>query len=374
VNSIERSATNRFVARNREKADSPAGRPSELPVLDDTFDGSSVSSAAIGHDHGHHAPGVIQAEQLLVAIEGGGALELDPRTGAVVNGFRPATGNAFGAVYTADGARAFITDKDAGVLRELDTETGEVLQETHVGPNPQQPALTADGRMYIPLSHDTEGGIAVVDINDPGAPVRRIDTGAGSKPHILSLSPDGKTLWGTVQGSNPRVIAIPVTGNGEGTIKDFRYDVVPRVLVATDKGAFFTGHHSTGLHFANLSDGSISTPYMDVFGSFSEPRKQIEGVAATPDGKTVAITHEGRRATVVLQMQEDGTARKLLDVGPLANSPYWVTLDPSGEAMFVSIPGAGTVEAYDIASGSTEPLWSANVGGKPKRMAVSAAA
>jgi hypothetical protein len=130
------------------------------------------------------------------------------------------------------------------------------------------------------------------------------------------------------------------------------------VIAATNRGAWFTAHHSTGLHHVSL-EGEFSTPYVDVNGPHSDPRKQIEGISV--DGDRMAITHEGRRALVIL----DAEARKIREIG-LGGVPYWVTL--RGDLAFVSIPGAGLVEAWRASDGSR--LWSADVGGKPKRMAV----
>jgi hypothetical protein len=109
---------------------------------------------------------------------------------------------------------------------------------------------------------------------------------------------------------------------------------------------------------------------MDVNGPFSEARKQIEGVATSADGKRVAITHEGRKAMVTLVAGAAGELTKSCDFSPLANVPYWVTLDSAEKVAFVSIPGNSTVEAYDISQCTQKPLWTAQVGGKPKRMAV----
>lgn len=310
------------------------------------------------------------AELLLVALEGGGVVALDPEDGS--EQYRSATGNdAFGVTFSADGSRAFATDKTGGTLSEIDRDTGAVLATIPVGINPQQPALTSSGRMYIPLSG--EAAVAVVAIGDgPGAlsALRAIPFGAGSKPHIVSLSPDERALWVTVQGVDPRVVRIEMTASGEGAVTDVRYDLVPRVVRATDQGAFFTGHHSTGLHMATTA-GAASTPILDRFGTASEPRKQIEGVDATADGSLVAYTHEGRTALVVAADLGHGL-ETILDADELSAPPYWVTLDPSREVAYVSIPGNGTVEAYAV-DGCTDPLWRATTGGKPKRLAVTTA-
>lgn len=300
----------------------------------------------------------LKSRRLLVALEGGGAVTLDPRDGKVLA--THATGSdAFGAAYSFDGRRAFVTDKQAGALVEIG---GERLE---VGRGAQQPAVASDGRIYIALS-----GEAAVAVVQGRSVVRRIDTGKGTKPHIVSLSPDGRWLWATVQGSDPKVIAIEITPEGEKAAREFRHDLVPRVISAANDGAWFTAHHSTGLHFASLADGKVTTPYLDENGPHSEARKQIEGVAASPDGRRIALTHEGRRALVILEFAE-GKARKVAEAVPLADNPYWVTLDPSLEVAYVSIPARGIVEAYSLRSAAAQFLWRAEVGGKAKRMAVS---
>jgi YVTN family beta-propeller protein len=311
------------------------------------------------------------ADELLVAIEDGGAATLNAKTGAARKRFTTGP-NAFGALYSRDGQRAFVTDKNAGTLSEIDAASGAVLSSINVGATPQQPAITSSGRIYIPLS--TANAIAVIEAGTTkGATMqlaRTIPAGAGSKPHIVSMSPDQKTLWVSVQGTDPRVMSIELTAAGEGAIKDYRYDIVPRVVDAANNGAYFTGHHSTGMHRVDLATGAVSTPYMDEFGAASEAKKQIEGAATSADGKLVSLTHEGRKALVVFEMQ--GTkAEKLLDVDNLAGVPYWTSLDPNGRVTYVSIPGTGTVQAYGIGEGcSNAPLWTATVGGKVKRMAV----
>jgi DNA-binding beta-propeller fold protein YncE len=311
------------------------------------------------------------ADEILVAVEDGGAATVNAKTGAARKKFNTGP-NAFGALYSRDGLRAFVTDKNAGTLSEIDRTTGTVISSLNVGVTPQQPAITSGGRIYIPLS--TGNGIAVVEAGTTkGATMtlaRTISAGAGSKPHIVSMSPDQKTLWVTVQGADPRVMSIELTSTGEGAIKDYRYDIVPRVIDAANNGAYFTGHHSTGMHRVDLASGVVSTPYMDEFGAASEAKKQIEGAATSADGKLVSLTHEGRKALVVFQMQGTNAA-KVLDVDNLAGVPYWTSLDPNGQVAYVSIPGTGTVQAYGIGEGCTgAPLWTANVGGKVKRMAV----
>lgn len=307
-----------------------------------------------------------EARRLLVAIEGGGAFELNARTGAIVSKFETGP-DAFGALYSTDGRRAFVTDKADGTLLELAPGSKRIVNRLVVGKTPQQPALASDGRLFIPLSG--EAAVAVVDVRGTPVLLRKISIGAETKPHIVALSPDQRTLYVTVQGKDPKVVALAITSEGEALAKEYRYDLVPRVVAASNEGAYYTAHHSTGLHFANLSTGAASTVYMDVNGDASEPRKQIEGIAVSEDGGTLGITHEGRKALVTLQ-KSSGSIRKICDISPLSDKPYWVTLDSSNEIAFVSIPGSGTVEAYDIVQCSSQPLWTTLVGGKPKRMAV----
>jgi YVTN family beta-propeller protein len=296
---------------------------------------------------------------------------LDPATGDTLAVYDTGP-NPFGAAFSPDGDRAYVTDKNAGTLSEIDADDGTVYAQVSVGRTPQQPVLGQDGRIYIALSGDE--GIGVVDTAGGALTVLpKIATGAGSKPHIVSLSPDGATLWATVQGTDPRVLSVDLA---TGTIRDYRYDMVPRVIHATDDGAWFTAHHSTGLHFIDLATGTPSTPFMDSFGKHSEAKKQIEGVFAA--GDLVSITHEGRKALVVIKQLADGTLKRIRNISGRAAPPYWTTIDPSGQVAYVSIPekvtdgvaAGGVVEAWDLTKCSSRPMWTATLGGKPKRMAV----
>jgi DNA-binding beta-propeller fold protein YncE len=339
--------------------------PQQAPASDVTADTEGALGGAAC------ASAAIDGRRLLVAIEDGGAVTLDPRTGAVLH--RSSTGpNAFGAIYSQDGGRAFVTDKSAGTLSEIDRESGAVLSTISVGNTPQQPALALDGRMYIPLSG--EAAVAVVDASSSSLSLlRKIQIGTGTKPHIVSLSPDGKTLWVTVQGIDAKVVSINITATGEDAPKEYRYNLVPRVIDADNGNGWFTAHHSTGLHRVKLADGTVDTPYMDVFGDGSTAEKQIEGVDASADGSLLAITHEGRKVAVVLDTNAGGRVEKSFETQTLSNKPYWVTFDPSNDVIYVSIPGSGTVQAFATTGCSNAPLWTANVGGKPKRMAVTTA-
>lgn len=303
---------------------------------------------------------------LFVALEDGGVVSLDASTGDILHHY--ATGpNSFGVAVTADGSRAFATDKNEGTLVEIDPASSQVIGSIEVGTTPQQPVLAPGGRIYISLSG--EAAIAVVDVSAEMTLLKKIDTGAGTKPHVLSLSPDGKTLWATVQGKDPKVMSFALTASVESAPIEYRYDLVPRVVAASNTGAYFTAHHSTGFHHVNLADGNVSTPYIDQNGEFSEPRKQIEGAATLADDSLLGLTHEGRMALVLLTPGPEGLD-VLADIGPLSSNPYWVTFDAAGRTAFVSIPGSAAVEAYDV-SCPAEPIWRADVGGKAKRMIVS---
>jgi hypothetical protein len=307
----------------------------------------------------------IDGEQLLVALENGGVVALDPASGAKVHAY--ATGpNSFGAAFSADGKRAFVTDKDQGTFDEIDPASDAVRTSILIGAAPQQLAI-AGNRAYVALSGDA--AIAVIDVSGAPALLRKIPMGTGSKPHTLSVSPDGSKLWVAVQGADPRITSIPLTAEGEGTAKDHRYDIVPRVIAASNKGAFFTGHHSTGFH-AIGPDGVARTPFLDEPGPASEARKQIEGAWTNADGTLAGLTHEGKKSLAVLRFDAAGTPQIVREIKNLADVPYWVTVDPSERVAYVSIPNAGLVQAWSLTGCTRTPMWSTNVSGKAKRMNV----
>ena len=312
---------------------------------------------------------LIQGTNLLVALENGGVVSLDPESGALLHSY--ATGpNSFGAAFSDDGARAFVTDKDAGTFVEIDPASNAVKTTLAIGSTPQQLAVVGN-RAYVALSG--EAAIAVINVSAAPQLLRKIPMGAGSKPHTLSASPDGTKLWVAVQGTDPRVVAIPLTASGEGQATDYRYDLFPRVIAASNKSAFFTAHHSTGFHTIG-ADGKGATPFLDEPGTLSEARKQIEGAWTNADGSLAGLTHEGKKALTVLRFDSAGKPTIVRDIKNLVDVPYWVTVDPSERVAYVSIPGAGQVQAWNLTACTRKPIWTANVGGKAKRMNVKACA
>ena len=306
---------------------------------------------------------LIAGTELLVALENGGVVALDPRSGVKLHAY--ATGpNAFGAAFSIDGERAFVTDKDAGTFVEIDPASDVVKSTLPIGATPQQLAI-AGNRAFVALNG--EAAVAVIDISSTPTVLRKISMGAGTKPHTLSVSPDASKLWVASQGIDPRVTSIPLTATGEGQATDYRYDIVPRVIAASNKSAFFTGHNSTGLHTIGV-DGKPATPFLDEPGAFSEARKQVEGAWTNADGTLAGLTHEGKKALTVLRFDVTGKSQVVREIKNLVDVPYWVTVDPSERVAYVSIPNAGKVQAWDLTHCSRKPLWTADVGGKAKRM------
>ncbi len=338
------------------------------PVITTPAEAKGLTSARV-NTGGASGLGVVEAKFVLVALEDGKkAVLLNAATGKAVHVFETGP-KPFGAAFSRDGLRAFVTDNDAGTLSAVDVQTGAIVSTLELGEVPRQPQMTTDGRLYVPLWG--QGAIVVVDATTTKLEIlRTLQVGRGSKPHVLSLSPDEQTLWATVRGRDVRVLSIRLRPGGEEEPREHRYDAVPRVAAATDDGVFFTAHHSLGLHHIRLEDGATSTPYMDVYGEHSDPRCQIEGVATAPNGRLLAIAHEGRRAVVVLRRNDDGTLKKKFEVDNLPGSPYWVTFDPSSTVVFASIPSTGEVHAYDVTlSSRVKRLWAAKVDGTPKRLA-----
>jgi hypothetical protein len=333
-------------------------------------DAESAESA-----HTAAAAPLMRSAHMLVALEGGGAVEVDARTGAIEHSY--ATGsNAFGAAYDPIMLnRGYVTDKTAGTLSMIDVDSDRVVRTIPVGNGAQQPALDTISRsaLYVPLSDEGK----VVEVPTYGSQEsepqyfkveRTLDLGATSKPHIASMSPPDagydRTLWVTVQGPDPRVTAIKIAWDERDadhfTVKkDLRNGKTPRVVRAVSGGAYVTFMDSTSLWFASDA-GSLKEVYSDVSGPASEPAKQIEGVSAAKN--RVAITHEGRKALVVLTNDA-----KSCEIG-LGAKPYWVSLDPGAKVAYVSLPDIGEVQAFDVAGCKQTPLFTADVGGKPKRL------
>src|SRR5262249_58014791 len=98
-----------------------------------------------------------------------------------------------------------IEGKKPGELVWIDPTTDKVTDKMEVGPEPNQLAVTPDGKFaYVPCS---DGNYEVVDL-EKAKIIKRIFT--GGRPHNTICSPDGKRVYLAPMGAPKKVTIVEV--------------------------------------------------------------------------------------------------------------------------------------------------------------------
>lgn len=240
---------------------SPIGGPnvdeSKLPPPDRRFDGIGVIDAATG--------------ALVKVLQGG----TDPEQFAI----------------SADGARLFIANEDAGLATVLDVSTGEIEREIKVGGEPEGVDLSPDGTLvYVTSENDNQ--------------VFAIDTGRLETIAVIDVGP------------RPR---------STGFLPDR-----PRAYVSAENGAA-----------VDIVDTTTHRALERI--TFASDALRPMGVVAAPDGRYVFVT-TGRGGTLETATN---VVRGSVKVG---ERPWGLAVAPDGGTVFTANGPSNDVSFVDVAT------------------------
>ena len=217
-----------------------------------------------------------------------------------------------GLGVTDDGKKLVVATRENESISIIDTGTGEVTQQIHVGKNPEFVRINGNFA-YISSEPSSKGGpppkpgakpaeeeddeekipakIAVVDLAK-GEKIREI-TG-GPETEGIEFSADGSKLVITNEADNTVTVHDIASGKLLKTIKTHEYGDRPR------------------------------------------------GIKVSPDGNTYLATLEYGNKFMVLDKDFN-----LLRTVPTGDTPYGIAYDKSGERIFVAANKSKTLEVYD---------------------------
>ena len=308
-------------------------------------------------------PAAPAAEAVLVAHQAGASAWLvDAGTGEVLARFPTGVGPHEVAV-SPDGRRAVVTDYgDRGTvgasLTVLDLPTRQVERTVPLGDweRPHGVAFLADGRVAVTAERDS--AVVVVDL-DAGAVVSTSTTGQ-QLPHLLALSPDGRTVYtgnilsGTVSrvdlaGERPPAFA-PVGPIAEAV--GLRPDGLEVWAASQETGRVVAFDAAT---LAELGAATVSgRPYR---------------IAFTPDGARALVTTSADALHVLDAQTRQPVGTVSFDAGA---SPAGVAVAPDGRRAYVTLNGLDRVAVVDLDALAVVALY--EIGPVPDGIAVVASA
>ena len=236
----------------------------------------------------------------------------------------------------------FVANKRGNTLSKIDLETGGEIKRVASCTNPHELATSPDGR-YVALA--CYGG-TTVDIFQTGDLNRilRHELGANARPHGIVWHKNG---------------SIYVTAEGQKAIYKLSTNV-PKPKPIHVQTAFSTGQD--GSHMIAVAPdesaawttdlGSKTVTRIDLSGDRPLPLHvtvgvEPEGIALTPDGKTLWISARGSNKAYALD-PDTLEIRKELDTGAF---PLRLAIRPQGDFAVTSDLADGGLTVIDLAKG-----------------------
>ncbi len=256
----------------------------------------------------------------------------------VPSGGRPLPGSGLLAAVEepASEGRLLVLNKGDNTLMVFDVPSNRLLATVAVGEEPHEVIATPDGRKAY-VSNARGRSVSVIDLGAYKT-VRTIRSPALDFPHGMGLSPDGRWLLLTSEGSH-RLVLIDATR-----------DVITRTLTTTQNGAHMVAMVDRGRRAYVANRGSdtvslISLPDLKVRRNIKVGRGP-EGIAAAPNGRLVAVGLQGSGQVALLDTGSQEIVARL----PVGQTPIRVAFAGRSFTVVVSNRDSNDITVLDLLS------------------------
>jgi YVTN family beta-propeller protein len=235
------------------------------------------------------------------------------------------------------GQLLFVTNKGEDTLSKVDLAKGKEVQRVPSCTTPHELAVSPDGN-HVALGCYGGRSITIFRTSDL-AEVKQIELGEGAKPHGIVWHPSG-TLYATAEGRKAIYRIADPMGDAP-VLTEFMtgQDGTHMLAVAPDELAAWT---------VNMVSGTVSR--VDLTGTAAaltaEMGKEPEGIAVTPDGKTLWISARGSNAAFAL---DPATLAVKTQLGT-GRFPLRLAISPQGDVAVTSDLYDGGLTVIDLAT------------------------
>jgi YVTN family beta-propeller protein len=221
----------------------------------------------------------------------------------------------------------------------IDAASGRVLATLPTGEGPHEVAISRGGRWAVVSNYgvrDRPGhSLSLIDLTRVEV-ARTIDLGGYQRPHGMAFFP-GDTLLAVTSEVSQAVLVV-----------DVRDGHVLRTLPTRGRVSHMIAMTPAGdrLFTTNIADGSITR--LDV-GRGDTTRvipvaRYVEGIAITPDGRTVFVGSNGDSLVVAVDVATSQASDTLRGFG----MPYRLATSPNGHLLVVTDPVRATISVYEL--------------------------
>ena len=285
----------------------------------------------------------------------------------------------FAVALSRDNRRALVTNwlSDSVSVLDVSPTALKPVRTFAVGDEPRGVAIAADGsQAYVALAG--EDAVAVVDLR---AMTVKHRIGVGDEPWHVALTPDGKRL--AVGNARSRDVSVVDTKTRAvvHTVRTLGRNLRHLAIAPDGAWAYVANISERGLAATreNIDNGWVVANRLNRVSLVEEgPREAIaldergkavgdlDGVALSPDGKTIAVTAGGTHELLLLgqplpfiayggpgdhiEPELRSNPQRLRRV-PLGGRPLGVRFAPDGKTVVVANYLANAVQVVDVATG-----------------------
>ncbi|HEX6438876.1 MAG TPA: cytochrome D1 domain-containing protein [Candidatus Binatia bacterium] len=263
----------------------------------------------------------------------------------------PVAAGPHGMAITGDGRTLYVSGDRSSSLNVIDTAVDRVVKTIDIGKTPNGVALTPDNRLLLVTIYDEDRVVFV----DP-ATQSAIAAVPVSKPHTVSISPDGKFAYVTVQEPGHFGLA-RIDLNSRSLVHTLPLDKTPRDGEFSFDGKMF--------YFTQAGVNSVQ-----VLDPASE-----KIVAQIPTGVSPHfVGHPVGSAFGIVVVQGPGelslfdpaTHKPTRNVS-VGKQPHWAATSQDGKTTYVTDEGSNDVTVVEMATGATKTI---AVGNAPRKVVI----
>lgn len=227
-------------------------------------------------------------------------------------------------------------DLKADGVAIVDTATHKVVQVLHAGSDPEQFALSPDGKRLFVANEDA-ATMSVVDVHT-GTIIGRVPVGL--EPEGVAVTPDGR--WVLVTNESDNSVSVIDTGTLK-IVKAVQVGKRPRDIAFAPDGraAYVSGEFDASVYRIAVPQGAPVERVLQL-------RKEARPMAVVLDaGRGRLYVSTGRGGTVAVI---DSASHKLLAEVPVGTRPWGIALSQDGRWLYTANGPSDDVSVIDTST------------------------
>jgi YVTN family beta-propeller protein len=241
-------------------------------------------------------------------------------------------------------ATLVVLNKSDDTVSLLDPESGESRATLGVGGAPHEVAVTSDGRLAYVANYGTRdapgNSLSILDLRT-GRVLSTIKLGQFRRPHGLTLTPDDRYLYVTVEGSQA-VLEIDTGSERIARVFPTEQNVSHMcALLPAGQKLYVTNIGSRSVSIVDLESGGVSR-----LATGDGP----EGIDVSPNGREVWVANRSGGDVVVIDTKTDTITARF----PAGDFPIRVKFTPDGGRVLVSNARGNEIVVFDAATRAVE--------------------